>query len=401
MKLSINETKINSMIVAIMLSSAMIAITLSLGFGLTSNANLMILIVVFALVVYEIIRFGGLYIKIRPEMIGLLVLVTALYGLSVCFSKYLVDYSPIQLFFYVFLPIIAVNLKFNVKLVCKYALYLSLFTIFAGDKFFEYQYSFINQANMGNIYPIVTMLTCALFHFRYYRNDSDTSQVVWLCYAYNAYMFVRTCMVGNRGALLSLLFTLFVLVIYDFNREGQMKRLGKRQIAIWSIACVLLIVVVLNMKLVFDVLAYMFDWLFGFVPSVILKMQRYIGYEDISNGRGPIYSIIFTAIRNSPIFGYGMRSFQQFTQGAYPYPHNFILQFLYEGGVLFAFVPVCIAIRALVRVMTGTIKNKDRHVMSAILVCVCYPKLLLSSDVWLGTGFWMLIMWDWILDKSR
>lgn len=390
----LNKEKINSLLIAIMLMSAILSGTFSLAFGVTENANLIILIVVMLLLVLKLFVSCKIDINLRKRSILLLFLIFTLYFLSVFFKGKAVNYNLVQLVFYAVIPVLCANLNFNTKLVCKYSLYLSLFTILGGNKFFEYQYSFMNQADMGYIYPLVTMLVIAMFHFRYYRKESDTNWFIWVCYLYNIYVLIRTCLVANRGALLTIIFTFFIIILYDFNKQGQMKKKGIKQIIICTITFICLAFVIFNLDSLLELLSNFFSQVISYVPSFILKMQRYIGFDDISNGRSEINILLFEAIKERPFYGYGMETFYEYSDHLYPFPHNFILQFIYEGGILFALIPVFFALWALIKVLFGTIKYKEVFIFSAILVCQCFPKLLFSTDAWMGTALWMLIAYS-------
>ena len=128
-----------------------------------------------------------------------------------------------------------------------------------------------------------------------------------------------------------------------------------------------------------------------FVPSTIIKMQRNVEVDDIANGRSEINEILYEAIAEKPIYGHGLRTFASYTNNKHPFPHNFILQYLFEGGILFALLPIYLSLRPVFLVLLGRIKEKSSYIIMSVLVCQCFPKLLLSSDAWQGTAIWMLI----------
>ena len=73
------------------------------------------------------------------------------------------------------------------------------------------------------------------------------------------------------------------------------------------------------------------------------------------------------------------------------YPHNFVLQHLFEGGILFATIPTYLVCRHFYEVIFGKIENKSEFVLSAMLLCQCIPKQLFSGDAWFNTTLWMMI----------
>lgn len=391
------EKSINSLIIAVVLMATTLSTTLLLGFGISSNGNLYILILLSALLAYKISKSGvSCLYRVNKHVATMIAYVVLWYAASKLICGSAVRYSLIQFVFYTILPIICISFAADTKLVCKYVMYLSLLTILGGSKWFGYIYSYMNQAEMGYIYPVVTMLICAIYHFRYYRKDPDTRWLVKLCYFYNAYMLVRVCMVANRGALLTVIVTVFVAMLYDFKDDDSMKRISVKQIAIWIGVIAIVYVSLSYTSELLAMLSNLFSSVFGYVPSTILKMQRYIGFGDISNGRSDIYDVVLPAIFDSPIWGHGIETIHANTNGSILYPHNFIVQFLYEGGLVFAFFPLLLAISMPVKVLAGRIKDKDQYVMAAMLTCQCYPKLLLSSDPWMSTSIWLLIMYSFM-----
>ena len=390
LKLKYDEIKLNSLILAIVLCSTTLATTLSLRLNITSNGNLYVLVVIFALYLIKFTHSTSrLFRYFNKKAMVLIILVVILFILSKLLVGSKSQYTLIQLLFYAIIPIVSITAPISTKKVCKYVMYLTLLTVLGGNKWFALQYTYLNQGNMGYIYPVVTVLVCALFHFRYYRTEEKNNWLIWLCYLYDVYLLIRTIMVANRGALLVILFTVFVIFLHDFKNDGTKVRMRARTLIIWFLAILIISIAVYNTSELFTWLGNVFSKLFGYVPSTILKMQRYIAYGDISNGRQPIYDVLFPAIWQSPIWGHGMETFKSNT--GFAYPHNFILQFLYEGGILFAAIPLFYAIKLPVQVLLGKIDDKDKYILCAILVCQCYPKLVLSTDVWLNTHLWMMI----------
>lgn len=201
-------------------------------------------------------------------------------------------------------------------------------------------------------------------------------------------------MVANRGVMLALVFCVFVLFIHRFDDSGFIKTQNTKTTFILAISVLVVFVIVQNIELFFDGLQSVIKNVFGSVPSAIIKMRSYINRDDIMNGRSEINEMLYSAIKESPIYGHGMNMFFPYSGKIYVYPHNFILQYLFEGGILFAFLPVALSVGALLKVLLGRIRNKEIYVVSAMLVCQCFPKLLLSSNAWTGTAIWMLIIYS-------
>ena len=83
-----------------------------------------------------------------------------------------------------------------------------------------------------------------------------------------------------------------------------------------------------------------------------LKIQT-----DISNGRNAITEYVVENIFKSPIWGHGVSTITYNSNGMIPYPHNFILQLFYDGGILLA-VPVLFFVIKIERCKTHEMKSK-------------------------------------------
>ena len=76
------------------------------------------------------------------------------------------------------------------------------------------------------------------------------------------------------------------------------------------------------------------------------------------------------------------------------YPHNYILQYLFEMGVIAGMVPIFLSLSMTIKVLFRRIVEKKEFIICAALVVSCIPKLLFSSDVWTSTSIWMLVTYS-------
>lgn len=391
-----NIVKINSFIIALVILSHTLSGTLSNGFGVMSGANLYTLIAIVGCYIVKIIKqaTGNIrtefYFTYKTAIILFLVFCLFLFSNLINGEEH--SYSIIQLLFYAIIPILVTTMEFRTEYVLRYAAYLSLFTVLGLDGFLTIRWIGVGQADMGSIYSLVTALICTLFHIRYYGNKANL--LMKICYIYNAYLFLRVLMLANRGAMFTLLFAIFVSFIFKFDDNGTIKIQTAKKVVIICVVITVSIVIIQNFGPIIDWLIEVCKGLFGKVPAALAKMKFYIQQNNVLNGRAEINSVTISAIKESPIYGHGMDMFYVYTDKEYIYPHNYILQFLFEGGILFALVPIFYSAGALVKVLSGEVKKKEQFVFVAMLVCQCFPRLLLSSNVWTDTAIWMLISYS-------
>ena len=294
------EIKLNSFILALVIVSPAITVSLLLGLGINSGGNLFVLLAITVVFLLKTILCKKISFRLNLSIAMLLVYICLYYGFSLVFFHTYMSLSFMQFLFYGLIPILCVTLKTNTKTVLTYCLYISPVTFLGGNRWFVYLYAYMNQAEMGYIYPIVTILICFIFHFRYYRKESSNVYIK-ACYVYNIYLLIRVLLVANRGAFLTIIVAIFISIIYDFNSYGTMKRMAYKQIILFGSLFIFSFIVVSNLNIVIEYVSDFMKNVFGYIPSFFLKMRRYS--EDLSNGRNEILDIVLPAIKDNFLFG--------------------------------------------------------------------------------------------------
>ena len=108
--------------------------------------------------------------------------------------------------------------------------------------------------------------------------------------------------------------------------------------------------------------------------------------SDLSSGRGEIYEIAFAGFSNSPIFGNGIGSFDNYSG---KYPHNLFLQQLYEGGFLWGVPMIFIVIFSFVKLNSNM--DKQFRYFLIYLITTSIVHLLVSSYFWSSSIYWFLM----------
>ena len=263
--------------------------------------------------------------------------------------------------------------------------------------FFVLQYVKYNQAYMGNIYAILSPVIVAMIHFKLYRKQSNL--LIKLTYIYNLYIMAKIVLFANRGAVLCLACCAIVLVInaYDDDKRKKLSAIKLSLIIVFSVIGILIIIFALPLL---HSLADLCNSILNSVPSFISKMIKYLELGDVSDGRTAIDAFTLPAIANNPIFGYGIETFSkvsgELANRSWPYPHQYIYQYLFEGGIVFGLIPVYSSLSLTAKVVCTRIKDKSEFALCCTLVCVTLPKLLISTEPWATTSIWMLITYSLI-----
>ncbi len=388
--------KLNSLVVALMLAAGAITSTLARIPLFANIQNNVVVLGISAFIIFtEILKSKKICLPI-PAIITL-ILVIVWYAYSIIFHGSDCDLTYIQFIFYAILPIYAVSQKIDGEYVMRYTLYLSLVSIFTSSSFFAIQYDQYSQAFMGNIYPLLTPVTVAMIHFKLYRKQANI--VVILAYVYNLYLFVKMIFFANRGAVMCLLFCLMVLLINSYDEDVR-KKLSGLKILLIVIFCFIGLIIIINALPLLEGFSQWMQETFNSVPSFVTKMIKYLRDGDVTDGRTTINSFTLNEIANHPFFGHGIKTFESVSSRVIGkplvYPHQYIYQYLFEGGIFFSIIPIFLSITITLKVLFARIDNKKEFAICCTLVCACIPKLLVSTDPWASTVIWMMITYSLI-----
>lgn len=184
---------------------------------------------------------------------------------------------------------------------------------------------------------------------------------------------------SSRNIYLASLFCLIVCLV--------MKKKVYVKVIILAIMMILMFVVFQNaLNILYSIQTELskFDLSFKIIDKNIELIER----EDISNGRDVIYKKALQGIKEVPILGRGIASFNE-TYGTYP--HNFILQMLYEGGIVLLLIfSVPILYAGYVMIFGKNISRQNEFLL-VFLFCNAIIRLLISFEYWRELYFWMLI----------
>lgn len=285
-------------------------------------------------------------------------------------------------------PIICSLLEKNVKIVLECIMVISLFALPISARLFEYQFVTLLQIDMSKAYAVFVTVSASIIHFCWYRKNCNI--LIKITYIVNLYLLFKLLNVGNRGIIASFVFLIFIL-LFRYTRQSDISDVKKRM---WStvliIFGILAVLVALNGE---RIIVYLYDYFNssgGMVPSFVIKMYKLIVYKsDISNGRDEVYNFFIRKIIENPITGYGMKMSSTVSGGIYPYPHNYILQMLFEGGILFAVYPTIISFKMILITVFKKSNVLLDEVFYVFLICNCIPKLLVSGDIWSQPILWL------------
>ncbi len=388
--------KLNSIAVALMIvSSCIIGVAARINILASLQNNVIVLGLVFICVLLNF--FISKKIRLPIATLFIFGWVSIMYIVTLFFHSTHYDLTLIQFIFYAIIPIYLISQEVDGEYVMRYSLYISLITLPVINSFFVIQYEKYSQAYMGNIYAILSPVIIALIHFKLYRKQANI--VTKIAYIYNLYVLLKMLAYANRGAILCIVFCVMVLLINSYDGYERKKLPPAKIILIVTICIVAFLAVIFALPIMEEISAICRDF-FNNVPSFITKSIRYLKEGNLSNGRDNISDFTINAILEKPFFGHGIETFQSYAEStigkSWPYPHQYMLQFIFESGIVLSIIPIFLSIYMIIKVVFCGIQEKKEFALCCTLVCINIPKLLFSTDIWASTGIWMLITYSLI-----
>ena len=188
---------------------------------------------------------------------------------------------------------------------------------------------------------------------------------------------------GSRGVISSLL--LFGIILFAF--YGGISS-SKKIVA--GVSIIILVYLDYMYHYVFKIIKFAFDGLGLHLYSVEKLLLMFSeGLARSSSGRDQLYSNVFDAISHNLIFGNGV-GYTQVHLGLTT--HNFILQILVETGIVGFVIWSVIGIMSTLKFRRIASKGESGHlIVLIILLSTSVGRLLVSSDLWLRTEFWLAL----------
>jgi hypothetical protein len=242
---------------------------------------------------------------------------------------------------------------------------------FSNDLFIT---DYRNSINMDVSYAVLPCVIAGIIQFFCYKKDKGLLK--YFIYIVSIYYFSRLLMNGMRGTILCVIIAFF-LAFYFGN--------GRKKITISKFIFAIFIILILMLyKIILDGLQ-LFLSNHNLSIYALDKFLRLSG--NISNGRYDIWFTCFKGFLNSPIWGNGLDSFKYYT--GFIYPHNFLLQIMFEGGVLILSIFLAFTIKGTRYVLN--IDKKEIKFTYIFVFSVSVPYLFFSANMWITPLLWIFV----------
>ena len=245
--------------------------------------------------------------------------------------------------------------------------------------------------SMGISYCLLIPVLANLVYLRYFfLSESRLIQLIILPFtAINIYYLVQMTMFGSRGPLFCIILLIAAFLIFKVNDDSKIS-INRRRLSLLIIGAFIVFICFSQLLQLIN------DFLSDYSISLNAVDKFLIMEEngDMSNGRKGISKVAWEGIWNSPIIGHGISQFERNT--GIIYPHNFIIQMLYDGGLvltLVVFVPIFKSLKRKIRII-----NKHDFICLMLLFFSSVPGALFSGDLWQSNILWLFS--GFVLSKS-
>ena len=236
------------------------------------------------------------------------------------------------------------------------------------------------DVSYGYLVPIVANI---IYIFCFLKEDSPKIKtIIALVSLANSFFFVQLLLHGSRGPLLSIFVLLFVLWFFPKTND-HMLGLHIKGNKLFSAILILILLLVSFFPAIEMAAQYL--GAHGISSYSITKIIDLANEGNLSNGRNILTAIAIDAFWESPILGWGFDRFDANT--GLLYPHNFILQILYDGGLLYFLVIMIPVIRGFIKNLKSCTYNQ--YVVMLTLFFSSVPGALVSHNLYMVSVLWL------------
>ena len=263
-----------------------------------------------------------------------------------------------------------------------YLMVLPFFGIFFLNQVFSIKGVLNETITMGISYAFLPTVIASIVYLFFYFKDSNRKFISLVFIAINSVYLFKIFQFGSRGPVLCIVTCFAILICFKY-KDNKINMVSRKIV----ILMILLILVIANF---WTVLGWVNSLLLalGIKINAISKLYRLQSFtNDISNGRLLIWSTVWKEIWKSPIYGHGLST--TFYNLKFAYPHNFILQLLYDGGLLL-FIPL---IFFFISGFVNWFRNcsRDCFAFGIVLFSMSIPGAMFSGDLWENGRLWLAL----------
>lgn len=191
--------------------------------------------------------------------------------------------------------------------------------------------------------------------------------------------FKFTIELMSRGTILSFFLCIYFTILSMFKM--------KKKLIILMISFIVIAFLYFYGIYVLEFINKIFSFLdisVGFLNKNIMLLQA----GSLGNGRDIIYQNAISGILNHPLLGNGIGSFESLYG---TYPHNFILQSWFEGGIFYMMLMSFPVFYSFIRIIISNKIQKEKKYMFIFVFFLTIIRLSLSFEYWIDMFYWIYL----------
>lgn len=289
------------------------------------------------------------------------------------------EYCTLFLEYYIQATLLAMGIryKFSLDRVIKYI--LLIYGVFFWGMIINDSSKMTSGDLMGLSYAVLPALLASIY-IVYYKQPKEHKKryLVFATIIFLSYFFI-TIQYFTRGGYLAI--AIFCLLLY-------IRKNSKKKTSVVIIFGLLILMIADFKNVVYGIKGVLDN--VGIAFPVIDEIAIEIERNTLLNGREMFIQGSLAMIRESPIWGNGTAAFARYYNSNYD--HNFILQCLNEGGVIFLIwnlIPLLFFVVLFFN--SKEIYEKDFVDIGIFLFCISVVRLFFSYSLWREQGYWMLL----------
>ncbi|MFB9861017.1 O-antigen ligase family protein [Salinicoccus siamensis] len=373
-----NNIKLNSFLLALVLTIPYLNLIFS-SFASIQSPGLLFGVLTILIYAISLIRSRKYEVPIMLVLCSMVIFIFFLVSYISASYDGVVKATVLSFLYYGFFSILVSLKSLSIKHTLIYIIILSIIGIIDLNTLINSARTTSGTISMSYSYAFLPSICATIIFLIYYLKESNL--IILIGCAFNIYLLWLVVTDGSRGALLAIAF-LIVLLITNRYKKGHHK-VNKWIIYILLIGILYLIVDFNN----FIRSLYHFTHNYGFSLNIIDKTYSKSLEGDALNNREYIYGLAVEGIKQSPIIGHGIGSFEIKYGG---YPHNLLLQLLYEGGIILTTVVLGPILYGFIWLYKKKTNNFNISMLIILLSSIGIPRLLFSANVWSRESFWLL-----------
>lgn len=375
---------IQSLLVAFFMDIKCLTIIIA-SFGVDENSSTMTILYITTLLFILITSF---IIRKKKPQIGkkcflVISYIGLLYFLTIFFGGKPYVSLPHLLVFTVCAFVIPSITTVNAQLTLKAMMFYPIIGITQLSSIFVFVSDWNEWISMGTSYAFFIPIAATIVYLAiYFKKENIRNKLITILLSIiNLIYLMFLFQFGSRGPLVLLLFLLVFLFTIKPCCSGIGIHFNKLRLII---LLVVLLIILTNFNSLMQFLSsYLSEH--DISSRAINKFINLSASGDIDNGRSIIYDKAIEGFLQNPFFGNGLDCFYQNTGEVYP--HNFILQILYDGGILLFIILFIPIIKRIIYYLTS-MKSSHYGMLSFLLIAGIIGAWF-SEDLWRLPLLWI------------